>query len=283
MKTKILLIALMLLSILNTYGQMEKSERYIRGLEKLKEIDGEAGVKVIENLENISPELAQFIIEFPFGDIYHLDKMDNKMQEVAAASSLIALGLMPQLKVHLSASLHVGNTVNEMKEVILQLSTYAGYPKAINAMNALGEVLTERKGKGIVDNEGRSASPNNNSREKRGSDALASIDPDQEQKFRENKSNLYPEITNFVIEHAYGDLYSRDVLDPKYRQVATIAALASLANAPSQLRFHINAGLNAGLTIDQINGIMLLVAVYAGFPAMINATDILNEVIAERI
>lgn len=261
---------------------MEKSERYIRGLEKLKEIDGEAGVEVVENLRHISPELSQWIVEFPFGDVYYLNKMNNKMQEAAAVGALGALGLLPQLKVHLAASLHVGCTVNEVKEVILQLSTYTGYPKAINAMQVLAELLAERKRQGIVDTEGPTASPTNESRIKRGSDALAALDAQQEQRFRDNKANLYPEISRYVIEHAYGDLYSRDVLDSKTRQVVTIAALSALANAPAQLRFHINAGLHVGLSVDEINGIMLLIAVYAGFPAMINATNVLNDVLAAR-
>ncbi|PXV66771.1 4-carboxymuconolactone decarboxylase [Dysgonomonas alginatilytica] len=261
---------------------IEKSERYQRGWNKLQEIDGEAGENVVNGLKNISPELSQFIIEYSFGDVYSLDKLDNKSKEIAAVSSLIAQGAIPQLKVHLNGALNTGSSVNEVKEVILQMSAYAGFPKAINAMNAFKEVLNERKEKSIVDSIGQQPTPNNEDRRKTGSKALASLDSNQEQLIIDTYDNFSPELTRFVIEYGYGDIYSRDNIDKKLRQTASIAALTTLGNAPSQLKFHINGGLNVGLTIDEIKGIMLLMTVYAGFPAAINGTNILKEVVAER-
>ena len=57
---------------------MESNERYKRGWEKLKEIDGEAGERVIDSLKDIAPEFAQLLIEFPFGDIYSRPGLDLK-------------------------------------------------------------------------------------------------------------------------------------------------------------------------------------------------------------
>lgn len=71
---------------------MEGSERYTRGWDKLKEIDGEAGEKVVSGLQGTSPELARFVIEYAFGDVYSLTALDNKQKEVAAVSSLVAQG-----------------------------------------------------------------------------------------------------------------------------------------------------------------------------------------------
>lgn len=140
------------------YAQSEKeiqpSDRYTRGWEKLKEIDGQAGENVIKSLEDFSPELARFIIEYSFGDVYTMNSLDNKLKEIATVASLITLGTIPQLKVHLNGALNTGCTVNEVKEIIVQMSVYAGFPKAINAMNALKEVLEERKDKGITDKQG---------------------------------------------------------------------------------------------------------------------------------
>ena len=86
----------------------------------------------------------------------------------------------------------------------------------------------------------------------------------------------------FVLEYGYADIFSRDNLDIKYRQIATISALTALGNAQSQLKFHINAGMNIGLTFENIKEIMLLMTVYAGFPEGINGTNVLREVINER-
>lgn len=257
-------------------------EKYIKGWNKLKEIDGEAGEQVVESLKNISPELSRFIIEYSFGEVYSLNALENKAKEIVAISSLIAQGALPQLKVHLQGALNTGNTINEVKEIILQMSVYCGFPKCINAMNALKEVLKERETKGIIDKEGKTSSDNTGiDKYALGSECLAILKADQEQILKENYQGLSPELVKFTIEYGYGDIYSRDNLSKKSRQLATISALATLGNVPAQLKFHIDAGLHIGLTIDEIKEIMLLMTVYAGFPSAINGTAILKEVIKE--
>lgn len=107
----------------------------------------------------------------------------------------------------------------------------------------------------------------------------------QEQILQENYHNLSPELIQFAIEYGYGDIFSRDNLDKRYRQIATIFALATLGNAQPQLKFHIEAGLNIGLTVEEIKEIkeiMLLMTVYGGFPSAINGTNSLKEVMKEN-
>lgn len=124
---------------------MEQS-RFETGLELLKNIDGEAGQNVIDSLQDICPDLAKYTIEYPFGDIYARGGLDLKSREIATVAALTALGdCSPQLKVHLSAALNVGCTEEEIKEVILQMSVYAGFPAALNGMFSFKEVLAERK------------------------------------------------------------------------------------------------------------------------------------------
>jgi len=119
--------------------------RFEKGLELLKQIDGEAGQNVIDSLQDISPDLAKYTIEYPFGDIYARKGLDLKSREIATVAALTALGnCMPQLKVHLNAALNVGCNEEEIKEVIIQMSVYAGFPAALNGMFAFKEVLVER-------------------------------------------------------------------------------------------------------------------------------------------
>ncbi|WP_372379401.1 carboxymuconolactone decarboxylase family protein [Vibrio natriegens] len=119
--------------------------RFNSGLEQLSKIDGEAGQKVIESLQDICPDLAKFTIEYPFADIYTRQGLDLKLREIATVSALTAMGTCtPQLKVHLHAALNVGCTKEEIKEVIIQMSVYAGFPAALNGMFAFKEVLSER-------------------------------------------------------------------------------------------------------------------------------------------
>jgi len=124
------------------------SERFEKGWEKLKEIDGKAGEKVIEALKDVSPDLANYIIEFPFGDICSRPGLDLKSREIATVAALTALGYaIPQLKVHIHGALNVGCTETEIKEVIIQMAVYAGFPAALNAMLAAKDVFAERKSK----------------------------------------------------------------------------------------------------------------------------------------
>jgi 4-carboxymuconolactone decarboxylase len=128
---------------------MMSTTRYERGWEKLKEIDGEAGERVIASLQDIAPDLARYTIEFPFGDVYSRPGLDLKSREIATVAALTALGnAAPQLKVHIHAALNVGCTRTEIVELIMQMAVYAGFPAALNGMFAAREVFQERDRKG---------------------------------------------------------------------------------------------------------------------------------------
>ena len=115
-----------------------------------------------------------------------------------------------------------------------------------------------------------------------GLEQFKEIDGEAVEKIINELKDVSPELGNFIIEYAYGDIYSRKELDLKSKEIAIIASLTALGNAQPQLKFHINAGLNIGLTETEIKEIILLMSVYAGFPAALNGTAILKEVIKER-
>ena len=122
-----------------------ESERYQKGWEKLKEVDGAGGEAVLDSLNEIAPDLAKYIIEYAFGDIYSRKTTSLKQKEVAVVAALTALGnATPQLKVHINGALNVGCSVEELVEIMLQMSVYCGFPAAINGINVLKEVVTDR-------------------------------------------------------------------------------------------------------------------------------------------
>lgn len=123
-------------------------DRFERGMEKLLEVDGKAGLKAIDDLRDIAPDLGRLLVEFPFGDIYSRPGLDAKSREIAAIAALTAMGnAEPQLKVHIHAALNVGCTRTEVVETILQMTVYAGFPLAINAMYAARAVFESRDSK----------------------------------------------------------------------------------------------------------------------------------------
>ncbi len=122
-----------------------RTDRYKRGLKKLKEVDANAGEQVIERLKDIAPDLARYVIEFPFGDVYNRPGLDLKSREIATIAALTTLGnAISQLKVHINGALNVGVSCQEIIEIIIQMAVYAGFPAALNAMYAAKEVFQER-------------------------------------------------------------------------------------------------------------------------------------------
>lgn len=125
---------------------MSDETRFERGSRALAEIDGEAGENVINALSDIAPDLARYVIEFGFGDIYSREGLGLREREIATIAALTALGnATPQLKVHIEAGLNVGLTRDEIVEVIIQMAVYAGFPAALNGMFAAKEVFKEKE------------------------------------------------------------------------------------------------------------------------------------------
>ena len=93
---------------------------------------------------------------------------------------------------------------------------------------------------------------------------------------------LAPDLAEWIIDFSYGDVMARPGLDRRTRQLATIAALTSLGNAQPQLRVHIGGALNVGCKPQEIVEVILQMAVFAGFPAAINALNMAREVFKAR-
>jgi 4-carboxymuconolactone decarboxylase len=132
-----------------TESQIEPEEtsqdRYQRGLEALKHIDGHAGTQVVASLQDIAPDLARYIIEYSFGDIYSRTGLDLKTRELVTVAACTAMGTAaPQLPVHLHGLLNVGGTREEAIEAIMQMAGYAGFPAALNGIAAAREVFDQR-------------------------------------------------------------------------------------------------------------------------------------------
>jgi len=91
-----------------------------------------------------------------------------------------------------------------------------------------------------------------------------------------------PELSRFVIAFAFGEIYARPQLSLRERQIATVASIATLGHSLPQLKAHLRGALNLGITETEILELLTQMAVYAGFPAAINAVSVATEVFAER-
>jgi 4-carboxymuconolactone decarboxylase len=120
------------------------------------------------------------------------------------------------------------------------------------------------------------------SRFERGRRALDEIDGKAGDNVITALADIAPDFARYIIEFPFGDIYSRPGLDLRAREIATIAALTALGNASHQLKVHIEAGLNVGLSRDEITEVIMQMAVYAGFPAALNGLFAAKEIFALR-
>lgn len=124
-------------------------KRFDKGMEMLRQIDGNAGESVIGSLKNIAPDLGRYIVEFAFGDIYPRAGLTLEEREIVTISSLLTSGgCEAQLRVHINGALNVGLSREKIIEVFIQCIPYVGFPRVLNAVTAAKMVFKERKVKG---------------------------------------------------------------------------------------------------------------------------------------
>ncbi len=116
-------------------------ERYQRGRARFLEVHDERALAAIEGLGDVG----RSILEFIYGELYNRPGLSDRDRELAAVVSLVSLGRSSQLPQHLRASLDAGLTPEELREVILQTATIAGFPVAMNAFSTLKNILSERE------------------------------------------------------------------------------------------------------------------------------------------
>ena len=94
-------------------------------------------------------------------------------------------------------------------------------------------------------------------------------------------AEIAPDFARMVIEFALGDIYARDGLDLRTRELIAIAALAAGGKATPQLRLHVESAEGAGISKAEIIEVMMQIALYAGIPAALNALADCHDLLAE--
>lgn len=180
--------------------------------------------------------------------------LSAKERSIAAISMYTARGDMENLKTTLNAGLDTGLTVNEIKEVLVQLYAYCGFPRSLNALNNFMALVREREARGLKDVPGRLPGP------LPAGDSVAFGGTNQTKLCGvEIKGPVYefaPAIDRFLKGHLFGDIFGRDNLDWRTREIATIAALTAMPGVESQLNSHIAIGKHNGVTDAQVAEIL---------------------------
>jgi 4-carboxymuconolactone decarboxylase len=124
------------------------TELYKKGMAEMRRHFGSAADQWIKSIKQIAPEFAKVNVEFPFGELYTRDVLDDKTRELCTVAALTVQGFaLPELKVHVKGALNCGASREEIVEVITQMIAYCGFPAATNGLLAAKEVIDEMAGK----------------------------------------------------------------------------------------------------------------------------------------
>lgn len=182
-------------------------------------------------------------------------------QSLVNISALTATGNLQQLKMQLNIGLDSGLTINEIKETLVQLYAYCGFPRSLNALNTFKVVLDERKAKGITDSIGKQIIIEDTSSDKyeQGRKVLEVLTKVSQSKPAQGFGEFAPRIDAFLKEHLFADIFNSDVLSYQQRELVTISALASMPGVEPQLQAHISMGINTGITKMQLMEVFSLI------------------------
>ena len=188
------------------------------------------------------------------------DTLSLRQQAIVPIAAFAATGNIDRLGKALEQGLDNGLTVNETKEVLVQLYAYAGFPRSLNALGELMKVVERRSARGVQDAQG--AMPH---RAIPKGDALVAAGTANQTRLAGSpvKGALFdfaPAIDAYLKTHLFGDIFERDNLDWQSREIATVSILAALAGVESQLQSHLRISMNVGITAGQLRQVSQVLA-----------------------
>ncbi len=188
--------------------------------------------------------------------------LDDKEKTVALIAAFTARGDMERLDRAFDKGLDVGLSVNEIKEILVQMYAYCGFPRSLNALNRFMAKTEQRVAAGKQDEIGNEASP-----VPAGTDMSALGEEVRTALVgRPVTGKVYefcPVIDEYLRSHLFGDIFARDNLSHRYRELATVGALAGM-NLEGQLRSHLGICRNLGYTQEQLNDFAALISSEVG-------------------
>jgi 4-carboxymuconolactone decarboxylase len=212
------------------------------------------------------------------------ETLSQQEKSIVAIASTTAKGDLVSLKPRLNEGLDAGLTVNEIKEVLVHLYAYCGFPRSIRGLITFMEVLDERKASGITDETGPEASTVNEEIDKyeRGRLILSELTQTEQLPPVSGYGAFAPVMDRFLKEHLFADIFERDVLAYHQRQLVTISVLSTIGGVEPMLRSHFAICLNVGLTPGQLYDFTNVIHKTIGENEAEAAREILVEVLSNR-
>jgi len=207
--------------------------------------------------------------------------LSAKEQRLVAIASSTAKGDLSKLETELNSGLETGLTVNQIKEAIVHIYAYAGFPRSISGLQTFMSVLDKRKANGIHDHLGEDASPINDDRHKyeRGKAVLETLTGNAETGPKTGYAAFAPMIEVFLKEHLFADIFERDVLSHAERELVTVSVLSSIGGVEPMLESHLKICMHVGYSAEQLKQFITLIEKTAGKQEAEDAKKVLDKVL----
>lgn len=193
-------------------------------------------------------------------------ELTSREQAIVAVASYTGKGDLGHLKSAFVQALEAGMTINEINEVLIHAYAYCGFPRSLRAIQTFMQVVGERNANGINDEVGREASAitDGRNRYERGRDMLAEISGVPADVPKAGYALFAPTIERFLKEHLFADLFERDLLTYRERELATVSILAGVGGVEPMFKSHVAICLHLGITPEQLSALLNIVEVNLG-------------------
>ena len=210
--------------------------------------------------------------------------LTDREQAIVAIASYTGKGDLEHLKPALAEALEAGMTINEINEVLIHAYAYCGFPRSLRAIQTFIQVVDERKANGMNDPVGRevSAIKDSNSRYERGRNVLAEISGVPTDAPKAGYAVFAPTIERFLKEHLFADLFERDLLTYRERELATVSILAGVGGVEPMAVGHMSICLHLGITAEQISALLNIVEMNLGKTYSEPLRGVLNQLTKEQ-
>lgn len=208
----------------------------------------------------------------------------EREQAIVTVASYTGKGDLENLKQAFVQALDAGMTVNEINEVVIHAYAYCGFPRSLRAIQTLMQVVEERKADGITDVIGRGASiiTDNRSRYERGYDVLAEISGVPADAPKAGYAIFAPTIERFLKEHLFADLFERDLLTYRERELTTVSVLAGVGGVEPMFGSHAAICMHLGVTPEQLSAMLNIVEMNLGKTYSEPLRKVLNQLTEKK-
>ena len=210
--------------------------------------------------------------------------LTSREQAIVAVASYTGKGDLEHLKAAFVRALEAGMTINEVNEVLIHAYAYCGFPRSLRAIQTFIQVVDEHKANGINDKVGREASiiTNSGNRYERGRDVLAEISGVPADAPKGGYALFAPVIERFLKEHLFADLFERDLLTYRERELATVSILAGVGGVEPMFKSHAAICLHLGIMPEQLSALLNIVETNLGKNYSEPLRIVLNQLIEKK-